>query len=122
MKTIKEKAREEIRKIRLERPNVDFIVNENNGHINGMLMGDLLCLCRDIVKFDRRWISVEEELPEINRPVLTRNGNYITGGYKVCITRNAYADNGEFSHLEFMECETGEIIESVQFWRYIELK
>ncbi|MDR1348155.1 MAG: DUF551 domain-containing protein [Prevotellaceae bacterium] len=105
MKTIKEAARE----YALGNCGIETFDYLQNAFIAG-------------VEFAQRWISVEEELPEINRPVLTRNNNYATGGLRICIVRKAYADNGDFSHYEFIYYNTGHLIEDVQFWRYIELE
>jgi hypothetical protein len=74
------------------------------------------------VEFAQRWISVDEELPEPDKALLIKKYDYLTEGYNVCRGRIVYADNGEFSHLEFISIETGKIIEDVEFWRHIKLK
>jgi hypothetical protein len=103
MKTIEEEALEYAE--RTDKANAEFVAEDFKAGVT----------------FAQRWANVKYELPDINISVITRNNDYIRGGYRICRAVNCYADNGEFSHKEFLEITTGEIIRDVAFWRPVEL-
>lgn len=64
MKAIKEVAKEQILKIKLNEANVGHILHGESKRINGSLFSDLLSFAEVLLTEAQRWIPVEEELPE----------------------------------------------------------
>lgn len=78
MKAIKEVAKEQILKIKLNEANVGHILHGESKRINGSLFSDLLSFAEVLLTEAQRWIPVEEELPEessmgFSDQVLTKN-------------------------------------------------
>mgnify|MGYP001396201685 FL=1 len=86
-----------IRRIRLNKANIDYILE--NGTINGSLMLDIDKAMIDYQKYSSSWRKVSEELPEMGIQVLVRNK------YGVCnvshLLNNGWSHTFELPPLEW---------------------
>ena len=115
MKAIKEVAKEQILKIKLNEANVGHILHGESKRINGSLFSDLLSFAEVLLTEAQRWIPVEEELPEERSVVLGKIAN-LNYPHLFCYDEI----NSEWYHLDGFEFIGSDLIPT--HWRPIERK